>query len=516
LELYKRKDIIIKNADKNLGVTVMDRSFYFEEALSQRHLGNCSTYKQILNFPDSKLLIESLAKILVKYNQFESTNGNISVFSNDLLMNLVDSDKVMPCHMYFIPKIHKTPIALRPICSSINSSTYNASKYLDIILQPIMKNIKSFICNSSELVCKLETSVFPADCQLLEADVENLYPSIKIEDGLGSLRLALTQHNWNGAEIGFVIDLARWVLTNNYIQFGDRYFLQLVGTAMGTPFAVTFACIHLAIIEAESFEIIKKHGFDGPLLYYRFIDDIIAVFPTAEDGKAFMTVFNTRRSGIHCPKYVLSTNAATFLDITIFKGKRFKNNGLLDVKLHQKPINKFLFLPPSSYHPKHCMNGWISGYIKRIRLNCSEDIDYLHFKSKFFTHLRERGHTLSIIEQFQIVYNRAKLLLEAHNSNYRKIFANPNITASPITVVLQHNPRTVILKNDIRRILKPSLFTKIDGDCKLIFGERLSPRCAWTNGTSLLRLITRSKLKPDDIPIAYKFEKILDVRPSDL
>jgi hypothetical protein len=29
LKLYKRKDIIIKNADKNLGVAIMDRLFYF-------------------------------------------------------------------------------------------------------------------------------------------------------------------------------------------------------------------------------------------------------------------------------------------------------------------------------------------------------------------------------------------------------------------------------------------------------------------------------------------------------
>jgi len=217
LELHKRKDIIIKNADKNLGVTVMNRSFYFEEALSQRQLGNSLTYKKVLNLPHSKLLIETLTSILTRYNHYESCNGKTSQFANDLLMNLVNNKTVSPCHMYFIPKIHKTPMALRPICSSINSSTYNASKYLDILLQPIMKSIKSFICNSGELICKLETMTFPAGCQLLEADVENLYPSINIDDGLYSLRLALTKHKGSENDIEFVIVLARWVLTNNYI-----------------------------------------------------------------------------------------------------------------------------------------------------------------------------------------------------------------------------------------------------------------------------------------------------------
>jgi len=357
---------------------------------------------------------------------------------------------------------------------------------------------------------------FPAGCQLLEADVENLYPSINIDDGLYSLRLALTKHKWSETDIEFVIELARWVLTNNYIQFGDRFYLQLIGTAMGTPFAVTFACIHLAIIEVEALEIIMKHGFEIPLLYYRYIDDIIAVFNTAEDGHAFMTVFNSRRIGIHCPNYIISTNSATFLDVTILKGKRMSYCGLLDVKLHQKPINKFLFLPPSSYHPKKCMNGWISCYIKRIRLNCSDDIDYLHFKSQFFNHLRDRGHNATtIIELFNVKYNRSELLNDA-NTNREKIKnLDRYSTVSPIAVVLQHNPRSAKLKQEIKRILKPTNFTKNDGDCKIIFGNRLFPLHAWTNGTSLLKIITRSKLKPDDIPIAYKLKNEMVLQTSD-
>jgi len=423
---------------------------------------------------------------------------------------------IRPCYMYFIPKIHKTPLALRPICSSTNSSTYNASKYLDIVLQPIMKSIKSFIYNSGELVCKLETLEFPENCLLLEADVENLYPSINIEDGLNSLRLALIQHNWNGDDTEFVIELARWVLTNNYIQFGDRLYLQLTGTAMGTPFAVTFACIHLAIVETESLEILRRHGFQTPLLFYRYIDDIIAVFHSIEDGKAFMTVFNSRRKGIQCPNYKVSNNEATFLDVTVYKGKRFNTIKLLDVKLHQKQINKFLFLPPSSYHPKHSTSGWISGYIKRIRLNCSDDTDFLQFKSEFFNHLCNRGHNISIIDQFQIDYKREELIIEANKAKLKhgNIVAK-NVTMSPTVVVLQHNPRLMKLKAQIRRLLKPTRFTRNDIDFKSIFGKQISPRCAWTNGKNLLHLITRSKLKPDDIPDAFKFKNELEVQPCD-
>ena len=108
-----------------------------------------------------------------------------------------------------------------------------------------MKNIKSFINNSSELVCKLESIVFSPNCYLVEADVENLYPSIVIEDGLKSLHNALAYYNWEVSNVEFIVELAHWVLANNLItifSFRDRYYLQKIGTAMGTPFAKTFAC----------------------------------------------------------------------------------------------------------------------------------------------------------------------------------------------------------------------------------------------------------------------------------
>ena len=505
-QLYQRKDIIIKNADKNLGVTVLDRSFYFEEALSERHLGNVTTYVPLEILPLSRLLVSSVTTILKKYNQYYNCYGKISTFANDILANL-NSEYVIPSHMYFIPKIHKSPIALRPICASIGSSTYNASKFLDIVLQPIMKNIKSFINNSSELVCKLESIAFSPNCYLVEADVENLYPSIVIEDGLKSLHKALTYHNWEVSNIEFIVELAHWVLANNYIQFGDRYYLQKIGTAMGTPFAVTFACIHLAIIENETLNILLCNGHNGPQLYYRYIDDIIAVFEYPDDAENFMSVFNNRRIGISCPKYLVSDTSANFLDLTVVKGVRFNSSGKLDVKLFQKPTNKFLFLPPTSFHPTQCNKGWITSYIKRIRLNCSNDFDYEKYKSEFYTHLLNRGYKLSIGKLFQEQYDREKLIKLALNKNIKNKNKTNNNNNNAITILIKYNPRASGLKQKFQQILKPSNFVLNDNDCREIFGPTLRPQFTWTNDISISKLVTRTKLRTEDIPNDYRYHK---------
>ena len=49
--LQNRTDIIIKPADKNLGIAVMRREWYVSEALSTSYLGDVNTYQEVLNHP---------------------------------------------------------------------------------------------------------------------------------------------------------------------------------------------------------------------------------------------------------------------------------------------------------------------------------------------------------------------------------------------------------------------------------------------------------------------------------
>ena len=49
--------------------------------------------------------------------------------------------------------------------------------------------------------------------------------------------------------------------------------------------------------------------------------------------------------------YELNKTELTFLDIILYKGNRFNENQLLDVRTHIKPTNKQLYIHASSYHP---------------------------------------------------------------------------------------------------------------------------------------------------------------------
>jgi hypothetical protein len=68
------------------------------------------------------------------------------------------------------------------------------------------------------------------------------------------------------------MDLLNWVLSYNYCTFEDKAYLQIEGTAMGTPVATSYANIFLYGIEHK---LLTKYK---PTNYKRHIDDIFAIY----------------------------------------------------------------------------------------------------------------------------------------------------------------------------------------------------------------------------------------------
>ena len=65
------------------------------------------------------------------------------------------------------------------------------------------------------------------------------------------------------------------IMQNNIFEFGDCYFIQLLGTMMGTSAAVMWVILYYAYHEVHT--IIPKNGHN--LLHFkRFIDDIFGIW----------------------------------------------------------------------------------------------------------------------------------------------------------------------------------------------------------------------------------------------
>ena len=62
--------------------------------------------------------------------------------------------------IYFLKKIHKNPMGIRPIVSSIGSTTETLSQFVDKRLQPLIKGLPSYVKDTTDFI-NLIKELFP-------------------------------------------------------------------------------------------------------------------------------------------------------------------------------------------------------------------------------------------------------------------------------------------------------------------------------------------------------------------
>ena len=234
-----------------------------------------------------------------------------------------------------------------------------------------MRNLPSYIRDTTEFI---ETTELPKECILASIDVSSLYTNIPHNEGKrAAMKGQEEQENPDPRQpppeiIGELIDI---VLQNNVFEFNDKAYLQIQDTAMGTKMAPAYANIFMGSLEP-----ILKEGEPYILLLKRFINDIfIAWTGTKEQFLNFMERINSIHHSIKFT-HKCSETEITFLDITLYKGPRFEEDNILDIKTHIKPTNKQLYVHASSYHPPSTGKAITIGEKQQIRL-CKLQCTYL-------------------------------------------------------------------------------------------------------------------------------------------
>ena len=114
-------------------------------------------------------------------------------------------------------------------------------------------------------------------------DATSLYTNIPQEEGIQTIRKAYDAFYKNKPRIptNLLERALRLILTENSFQFKvKKDYLQIHGTAMGMKMAVAFANIFMEKIETE----ILSQSAIKPLVWKRFIDDVISIWNTTREG----------------------------------------------------------------------------------------------------------------------------------------------------------------------------------------------------------------------------------------
>lgn len=118
----------------------------------------------------------------------------------------------------------------------------NVSIFLDQVLRPSVLEMKSYIRDTGDFLSKITNLNPPPGSLLVTLDVVSLYTSIQHHKGINAIRRVLNTTIYSTACKEFIISLLDLVLTKNYFLFGDHYYLQLQGTAMGSNVVQTSTC----------------------------------------------------------------------------------------------------------------------------------------------------------------------------------------------------------------------------------------------------------------------------------
>ena len=222
--------------DNNLGPALLSTEWVEQETL--KHLNDTKTYSKVTaddwTYRCLKV-IETREKLVNSYSHFLPPNSLKFLCSIDDLPRSID-----PAKFYIIPKIHKSPIAGRPIAASHSYITRPISIFVEELVKPFII-MPTVLRDSGELIQCLETLELPANCLLVTADVSSLYPNIDTKKAIIALDLLLREAKV--AQTPLLVQLTRLVFENNFVksESSNDIYHQTFGIAMGTPFAVTAA-----------------------------------------------------------------------------------------------------------------------------------------------------------------------------------------------------------------------------------------------------------------------------------
>ena len=415
--------IQIKPIDKGGGVAIMNLSDYLIEVFDQINAtftNEDNTISPFYEKVDKNTLdkqTEDVQKMIQKGWELELISPNDKEF-------MKPSGKAN--RFYLLPKVHKgikqnrNIPAGRPIVSNSGSNTENISALVDYYSKHLVKRLDSFIEDSPDLLRQFESenkngpqspNTFP-----VTIDVTSLYTSIPADGSNGGMQAfekALNTRSQNEQiqmPTRYLMELLELVLKGNIFELDGEYYIQRIGTAMGTKVAPTYACLFMGDLETEFLEKNKNEILPDmyhkrcPKMWKRFIDDIFFLWSgSVDDLEIFIQNLNKFHTHIKfTATYDIESKSIPFLDMQVSIDK----NGYICTDLFKKDTARCQYLLPSSCHPGHVTKNIPFSLALRLKRICSNPEDFTKRLEELRNDLISRGYLPKIIsEAFQRVSN---------------------------------------------------------------------------------------------------------------
>ena len=434
-KLKNDQKFIIIAADKNLGPCIMDIELYITRCLKD-HLNKADTYEEVTEM-DALLIQEDNFRWICK--RFIDTTNEISDFDRkffkETLIGERDAtnrqhlkERISFAYFYAMPKMHKNPWATRPVVSGVSSVMEPLSKWLYVQLQRIVHLCPCYLKDSWHFlndIKKLGRTM--KGYKLIISDANAMYTNINTDHAIETLRKWFEQHNNdlpNDFNTKLILKGIERLMKHNVFTFGNRFFLQKNGTAMGTNVACMYATIYYSYHEENDLLHLSYIKF-----YRRLIDDAFIIVEDTPDihqkVSKDMDEFGPEGKRLTW-KTKQPKETVDFLDLTI----TIKHDGTIHTRTFQKKNNPHLYRTPSSAQPASIIKAFIFGALHRYFWQNSDQDDFNYYVKELIQHLLDRGHKHSSL---------AALFMDAGLKVSKSKMPNPSLSKSTKSKEIDRN-----------------------------------------------------------------------------
>ena len=332
--LINNKDIIVQKADKGNTVVLTDKAVY--DGKMKEIVQDESKFKKLGIRSDDeikclKCILDQERNVRDTLYKYSATNKKrkADYFSKKQYWDLCPRG-TRPGILYGSPKVHKPVInnspKLRPILSTINTSTYKLSKFIVPLLAPITTN--EYTVNNSFSFAK-EVQNFDASLHMSSLDIDSLFTNIRLEETIAICVNTLYADGdmMNGYSKNAFREFLTLAITDCCFVYDGELYCQIDGVAMGSPLGPSLA--NAFLVHHEKQWINNCPDEIKPLVYRRYVDDIFILCRDANHHQKFLQYMNQQHPNMSFTDEKEKSNQLSFLDILIFRepvGNKFFTN----------------------------------------------------------------------------------------------------------------------------------------------------------------------------------------------
>ena len=149
--------------------------------------------------------------------------------------------------------MHKRPKwKTRPVVACINTLMEPLSKWFNVQLQKVIHLCPCYQKDSWHFLNDIRKLKKLNKYKLVTSDADAFYTNINTQHAIETMKKWFQLHKNeipNNFPLQLVLEGIKRLMKNNVFSFGNRYFLQLNGTAMGTNVACMYATIYYSYYE---------------------------------------------------------------------------------------------------------------------------------------------------------------------------------------------------------------------------------------------------------------------------